>query len=180
MKHSILYGVIISVGILTLFAFKGFQDGAKDIGAIGDVKYSILPPLKFRAENGDGWILMDGGNSLETAARFDTSALHKNLQIPTLPDARGVFIRGINGNRDKSTGDEDSNRNAGDPQQDMVGPHSHEVPPIGWVGDIFHYSLQGPGNVFLAPNPNSSRTKLNDGTETRPRNIALYIYIKVN
>lgn len=55
-------------------------------GAVGDIKYSILPPDKFNEVNGDCWVPLDG-RSLSS-----TDKLH-SLGVTILPNAGGMFLR---------------------------------------------------------------------------------------
>src|SRR5476649_838131 len=89
---------------------------------IGDVKYSILPPAQFLKAS-HGWILLDGGASSQ--ALFIKSDLHLKYGVNTLPDARGLFIRGMNEGRDGKSGDPDGNRPVGNPQTDVFKQHHH-------------------------------------------------------
>lgn len=161
-------------------------------GAVGDVKYSILAPAEFIRANGSGWILMDGATSQQSKEIFENSILHDSLGIQILPDGRGMFIRGMNENRDPTTGDADGNRNAGSEQRDGLKKHQHQVKNIhGEVSPGGGYAVS-----ILNKNDPNFRVASQDATEsdiydvanqvvsqsneTRPRNIALYMYIKVN
>jgi hypothetical protein len=83
-------------------------------GTLGDVKYSILAPTEFQKLNGNEWKLMDGQSIVGTK-------LSQMTGRSALPDARGMFIRGMNANREFPFGDLDGNRPVGSEQNDMVG-----------------------------------------------------------
>lgn len=83
-------------------------------GTLGDVKYSILAPTEFQKLNGNEWKLMDGQSIVGTK-------LSQMTGKSALPDARGMFIRGMNANREFPFGDLDGNRPVGSEQNDMVG-----------------------------------------------------------
>ena len=146
-------------------------------GCIGDVKYSILKLDSFRKINGSGWILLNGNLDAQTDSLFKISVLNKVFQIPSLPDARGVFIRGMNIGRDTATGDSGGNRKVGDSQKDQYLRHQHSFKVGDGGGD-------GPGVQVVNNNIQEEKPHLTinsgGGAETRPRNIALYIYIKIN
>lgn len=87
---------------------------ANGSGTLGDVKYSILAPTQFQKLNGNEWRLMDGQSIVGTK-------LSQMTGKSALPDARGMFIRGMNANREFPFGDLDGNRPVGSEQNDMVG-----------------------------------------------------------
>jgi len=104
------------------------------------------------------------------------SQLCQYTGVCTLPDARGVFIRGMNVNRSRDTGDPSGNRPVGNFQNDEFKSHSHSYVNAGvwarsWKGDD-----SGPKTAHKQQGDTSKR----GGVETRPRNIALYTYIKIN
>jgi len=141
--------------------------------SIGDVRYSILEPKVFMELN-EGWILMDGGASKESADIFPGSTLHLEFQCETLPDARGVFIRGMNHHR-SANGDPWGDRQVGSFQADTLVSHTHHI-PNGVTDDNKGNTMRG-GQFNRNASEGESRSF--GGTETRPRNIALYVYIKV-
>jgi hypothetical protein len=171
--------VIILLVFFTLDKFKGSTAQEKiSEGKIGDVKYSVLDPAKFIEVNGEGWVLMDG-RSIEGSDLSTVSGLK------TAYDAQGVFIRGLNLNRDVKTGDpEGKERFLGSYQSDMIINHTHKYISLGntlWADN--GYSDDGRPirlpTTLETDNPTNGNSTIS-GTETRPRNIALYTYIKIN
>jgi hypothetical protein len=162
-------------GVVLLVGFQNNQQSQthQNTGMVGDVKFSTLEPALFKKVNGEGWVLMDGRNIVGE----DLADL---MKIQNIPDARGVFIRGMNLGRETSTGDPDgTNRTVGSFQADQLGQHSH-IAPVGDGGG------GEPGKyIDRTHNPNAEgirpavSTKPAGGTETRPRNITLYAYIKI-
>jgi hypothetical protein len=144
----------------------------QDNGFIGDVKYSLLEPKTFLGGN-PGWELLSG-QPLDI-----NSDLGKLLQIPRLPDGRGMFIRNMSFDRTDEFKDPDK-RNLVDPQHNMVGSHSHAYHYPSYHGSD---RLNGGGNyprVMLEEGGDRNViNNLSTGTETRPNNIALYLYVKV-
>ena len=67
-----------------LFVSKAYQ--AVCSGAVGDIKYSLLPPDKFKDVNGDCWVPLDGRSLSSTDALYQQG-------VTTLPNAGGTFIR---------------------------------------------------------------------------------------
>jgi hypothetical protein len=140
---------------------------------VGSVTASFLPPEDFyRLANREGapvtWQLADGSPSGET--------LYKKLTGQTnLPDLRGKFLRGLNVGLLGDAADPDLNRKPGDYQPDAFEKHSHTY------GTHSEYA-NGSQNAFGAqPGPAPFKTsEAGTATETRPKNIAVYYYIKIN
>lgn len=146
-------------------------------GRIGDVKYSVLNPENFVRENGKGWVLMDGRN-------INNTDLFRLTRLNNIPDGRGVFIRNMNAGRSVAEGDPAGNRAMGSYQADEIKTHTHQYSDA-------HYAEVNCGNQGLFGNKGESdndngrcvttqTTVASGGPESRPRNIALYAYIKVN
>jgi hypothetical protein len=181
MKHTTTTTLAIVVTIATIFAFAKADE--KSEGAIGDVKYSVLPPDKFREENGNGWVLMDD------KVPVTGSALDTKHGIKEIPDVRGLFIRCLNGTRnddkaDKFKKENNRERLLGEYQQDQIISHNHSMnfnlgQQPGWSG-----GWGGAGQVRAVNSPGDPNWDHHPqpfgGTETRPENIALYTYIKIN
>ncbi|WP_416443445.1 hypothetical protein ACH3O9_00915 [Leeuwenhoekiella sp. A16] len=147
------------------------------MGALGDVKYSILPLKNFQYENGNCWILMDSIDRRE-AQRF---RLFQRYKIDTIPDARGVFLRGMNEGRNSNTGDVWGNREIGNYQIDTFQVHKHNIDNIETI--IWAHTTHGnqAKNMVIGSFGQQKETYNSPGgRETRPRNICLYTYIKVN
>ena len=172
MKQTVITLAFVGT-ILTIMAFS--NSDTKSIGAIGDVKYSVLPPDKFKEENGNGWVLMDDKIPLQN------SDLNTKHGITKLPDARGLFIRGLNLKRSDDKADpyksenDDKERLVGDYQEDMLKRHSHKY----LSADRKDVSGKGSKSDF-AWNSKEYTSKPTGGLETRPKNIALFTYIKIN
>jgi hypothetical protein len=163
MKKTVLTLTIVGI-ILTVMAFT--KSEKKSEGAIGDVKYSILSPEKFKEENGNGWVLMDDKIALEG------SDLKNKHGILELPDARGLFIRGLHLTRNDGKGDSDEgiNRKVGSYQNETNAAFSYN----GAEGTISNHARNHEPGTGIARLHNHFRI------ESRPENIALYIYIKIN
>ncbi|MCW3109930.1 MAG: hypothetical protein JWQ09_4436 [Segetibacter sp.] len=182
MKKTIISTLAIPFILTIILAFK-FDKNLNEFGAIGDVKYSILSPDKFNQVNGRGWVLMNGSSTAEVADLFRNSELHNALQVPSLPDARGVFLRGMNKGREAENGDPDGERNVGDVQRDTFKSHTHVI----YYFQGVHWDFSGQkfagavkpmmdGQGVAPGEPTGEK----GGNETRPRNIALFVYIKIN
>ncbi len=154
---------------------------------IGDVKQSVLTEAQFQSLHGTTWVLMRGQS-------ITGSSLATEFGLATLPDARGVFIRGKNNGRADGNQNPDGDVALGTVQADGFGSHNH--------GGGNHNHQAGTGtwdtnaNVDAAnrfpdfansgPSPNSFVQ--NSGTiisteganETRMKNITANIFVKIN
>lgn len=114
------------------------------------------------------------------------SALAKKSSLKNAPDLRGKFIRGLNQfynigepDFDIHKGDEDGiHRAVGSYQPDVLKDHNHQSRSgsgfnAGGGGDPYARNDAG-FNVL------TDTTTAGGGKETRPRNVALLFYIKVN
>jgi hypothetical protein len=156
-------------------------------GALGDVKYSILTLDTFIKENGNCWILMDS----ITQAEAQNYTLFNRYKIDLIPDARGVFIRGMNLGRDEKTGNSSGNLPVGEYKEDTFKNHNHRLfvtaasaggPGPFWYGTNFAHmpAFQGDDRPETARHLSNTAIESNGEAETSPRNISLYTYIRVN
>jgi hypothetical protein len=109
-----------------------------------------------------------------------------NSGVTNAPDLRGKFMRGLNNMYnheapplDNTKADPDNARVAGSYQDDRVGKHTHQIAtnddgtsPDGSY-KITAYSKHNGPSVTTAENENPHG-------ETRPKNIAVYYFIKIN
>lgn len=150
----------------------------KSEGSIGDVKYSVLPPDQFREENGNGWFLMD--DTVPLAG----SDLNLKFGVTVIPDARGLFIRSLNGRRDDAISDRFAIENGGrsrlmgEYQDDSFREHNHGLNLITGHG-VWTHGDNTPGQGW-ACQWHPKQTHFQGAGETRPKNIALYTYIKIS
>jgi hypothetical protein len=171
MKRASLVAMVIILGLVLVRV--GMAAPQSQVPELGDVRYSVLDATHFRAVNGSGWILMDGRSINETA-------LCTGQGFCQLPDARGVFIRGMNSGRDPTSGDTAGDRNLGSSQSDDLREHDHDE-STEIIGNCRGGFGTGGGNGGCRIQDIGIRTTgSRGGKETRPRNIALYTYIKVD
>jgi len=153
-----------------------------DTSSAGDVVYSILDPDHFYTTHDKSkWALLDGRNI--NGSDLTTLGVHK------IPDARGVFIRAMDLGRNDidGKGDPDSHtRNVTDIQMDGLKSHQHNFQ------DAYFSEIDCGGNHgFIGASgndhdnspckmPNITDAGIGTISETRPKNIALYIYIRIN
>ncbi|PWG78425.1 hypothetical protein [Pararcticibacter amylolyticus] len=119
------------------------------------------------------------------------SAFQRIANQTKLPDLRGLFVRGLNQfDQDQSTivagerKDPDT-RVRGSYQADLVGAHSH-----GWTGhsgngnpsralDYIPTDPTGREDAYVRK-PEKGYSESGIGSESRPKNIAVYYYIRIN
>jgi hypothetical protein len=167
-------------------------------GAVGDVKYSILNPTLFAQVNGDCWVPLNGGDMTD-------SKLSNITGNSNVPDVSGLFIRtqefSTGANRDP---DRTSTSSIATFQDQSYQSHNHSVNDPGHSHPIndkvrqLHLSqfafgtILGPHPFLFNPNQflSESRTISNSttgvtvnnfgGGETRPKNINMWMYIRIN
>ena len=159
-------------------------------GALGDVKHSILNPAQFASVNGACWVPMDGRS-------IAGSALATLTSMTNVPDAGGLFVR----NQEFSGGaNQDPDRTSASPiatyQDQAFLSHNHGVNDSGhthsYTDVSYSNSSDGGGGAFDKADDaiNNSRTtgssttgisiQNTGGTETRPKNMNLWVYIRIN
>lgn len=157
---------------------------------IGTIIASFLPFNSFREANGekgvwkktDKWAPCDGRD-------VSGSEFAKYSQSNT-PDLRGYFLRGLNEmDPNPPAGVETVNRDVqrivGTNQDDAFQGHRHNIPGTSNVGGRYGFWTGSNADPrYLDPH---SESIISDGhgdprvaNETRPKNIAVYYYIKIN
>jgi hypothetical protein len=128
---------------------------------VGTIIASMLKPENMNSITKGTWVLADG--------RIGTKNYQNVTKKSNLPDLRGNFLRGLR------SGD---GRYPGHFQNEMVKKHNHRGYDYKWVS--FNKG------VALATSKEEPFYGINDtltgsygGNETRPKNVAVYFYIKV-
>lgn len=161
-------------------------------GNIGDVKASMLTLAQFQAINGVNWVLADGSSAAGTTYAAITGASN-------VPDMRGQFLRGKNNGRVDGNQDPSGERALGVLQADQMQGHGHayysnqnfniggnagyaRVPrQTGINADLQSADVVNTSNTPIRePTTNGSNGTPRTGNETRPRNVAVNYFIKVN
>jgi hypothetical protein len=139
---------------------------------VGTVIASYLAPARMQERYGGAWVLADGREVSTKTAFYEITGKTR------LPDLRGMFIRGLNADRNDGQEDpEGSKRGVGTYQPDAFAQHAHDNVAAGIWGRSFKGEDSGPKT---AHEKRDGKTGLAGGTETRPRNVALYYYIRVD
>lgn len=163
-------------------------------GAVGDIKYSILNPTEFEAENGACWVPMDG------RALATTDKLRIRTGMTTVPNGGGFFLRA----QEFSNTDQDPDRtytssiaqgqgdtfrshnHTGTTNND--GSHEHTVTKTrGFDGGGFVGIVETPDGLQRSitipssgAHTHSFTTNASGSPETRPKNLNFWIYIRIN
>ncbi|MCH2195089.1 hypothetical protein [Kordia sp.] len=172
-----------------IFLIMGFsRNQTEDYHQIGDIKYSLLPPNTFAKTQKGSWALLDGkpiaeDQKLYTLLEQDflLDIFKDGNGIVKLPDARGSFIRSMNINGQGN--DPDTKRNVGSYQPDALKTHKHALQNTiykhgrSFKGDNAkdHALKHAYGSVWASVTKNTG-----GAAESRPKNIALYCYVKVS
>jgi hypothetical protein len=138
---------------------------------IGTVLPSMLTQAQFNGQVGVGyWVIADGSSCTGTTYASVTG-------YATVPDLRGVFLRGKNNGRADGKQNPDGDLSLGTYQADAFASHNHSYTVDGDNGNQ-------PGNHAACGNQTGgTRTNTVDftgGNETRARNVTINYFIRVN
>lgn len=184
-------------------ALKKINEAEKNIVdqlPVGTVVASVLEPEIFLSNGRNRkWHLAD-----DSAVPLDSAygIIVKDAKIEKkdrLPDLRGVFLRGMNSGRSDGKQDPEMERYAGGLQLSATklpnkgftglskesGEHTHtqKAPRHYGAGAGDHARAKPDGSGTTSPSGKHSHTvSINGGgdSETRPRNVAVFFYIKIN
>lgn len=138
---------------------------------VGSIIPSMLTEIQLQKEVIGEWILADG-RTIPKTSRYAAISGKSNV-----PDLRGMFLRGLNAERSDGYQDPDGNaRSAGDLQSDELKHHSHTYINAGVWGRSWKGEDGDPKTAYMA----QGNTGEFGGKETRPKNIAVYFYIRIN
>jgi len=166
--------------LLTTLVIASVLMSCKQLENVGTIKQSILEPTTFSNTQKGIWVLLDGREVSRQSALF--KILKDNLKLDVLqnvdgkyylPNALGTFIR--SSNFEGAGLDPDTARLVGTLQQDELKSHTHTYR----ASDTKKVSGDGSRSEF-AWNAASYTTDATGGAETRPKNISMYTYIKID
>lgn len=143
------------------------------IGPIGSIVSSMLTEAQYQGLYGTGWILMDGRSCAGSAYAAVTGAT-------TVPDARGMVLRGKNNSRADGNQNPDGDSALGAYQGDQYKSHSHTA-KSGTLTTT-HTGASGRTASFtdFEAGYDDSIVNANGGNETRMRNITVNHFIRIN
>lgn len=144
-------------------------------GSIGQIVQSMMTLAQFQAQYGTGWVLADGSSAVGTAYATLTGN-------STIPDARGMTLRGKNNGRADGHQNPDGDSALGTFQADQFGSHTHDPtnsPLIEGAGGNGHTGWVDGDTTIFSSYSNSTMAVVG-GNETRMKNITINHFIRVN
>lgn len=156
---------------------------------VGSVIYSMLDEATFQSQNTSPtpvrWIIADG--------RDVTGSVYQNLTgLTTVPDLRGIFVRGKSGSRADGNQNPDGDLALGTFTSDKLDSHNHAVSDPGHAhsfdaAGIFNDGGYSDGNnrgahlTFTTASSTTGITISNTGgNETAPKSVTLNPFIRIN
>jgi hypothetical protein len=169
---------------------KSRRQSNNDVSTVGDIVHSILSEAQFQALRGSNWVLCDGRS-------VAGSKLATQFGISNVPDARGQFLRGKNNGRADGNEDAAGERALGHFQNDALQNIIGSITNVGTISTAGTHVASGAltrtasaaGNNGIASGGNagsdvtfnaSNSVGARTSTETRPKNIAVNIFIRIN
>ncbi len=139
---------------------------------VGDIQQSMLTEAQIQTEYGTGWVLMDGRDV--TGSSYATITGNT-----TLPDARGQFLRGKSHGRSDGQENPDGDVVLGLAQTDAFDAHTHSVATT-WGGSNSGTGTSAQNTSGSASGPVGRNVSEAGGNETRPKNITINFFVKIN
>lgn len=151
--------------------------------AVGSVQQTFLSAVEFESIMGTDWVLADG--------RDVSGSLYETITgNSTAPDVRGLFLRTVGGNANATIGGsqgEDVNQGSISASSNSTGAHTHNM----WSFSGATLSGGGSNIPINQSSSNSSQATqsagshnhtitISAGSETRPVNITVNTFIKIN
>lgn len=150
---------------------------AAPIGTI--IPSMVVPVSGYLPNTNSAWKSCEGGSTTE-------SAYVSVVKFSGIPDVRGRFLRGVDmgvGNDlDSASRTKIGTNWAGSVQDDMLGSHSHTLSEKAALFDgAYNGAMNNLGTGYYVFNGGHgvNGTTSTGGSETRPKNVAVYWYIKV-
>ena len=139
---------------------------------VGTIISSMIDPEKIKKYYGNSWVLANGENVPVNSKYAEI------MGVTSLPDLRGMFLRGMNAGRNDGREDPEKGRRIGGSQEDSIRKHSHKT-----YQSAANSHPDGGTFAFGGAPPNRTINIASDdfgSHETRPKNVAVYYYIKIN
>ncbi len=154
---------------------------------VGTIIISMLEPIQFMTATDSDWPLNNPSEKTAKWAPADGrviqgSRYHAITNQNTVPDLRGMFLRGLNEfevsvpRKDGLQDPDGTGRVAGSFQVDTFESHQHKQD----APRNFNSNGGNNGNGRWAGHRKDDETSPSGDNETRPKNVAVYYYIKIN
>jgi hypothetical protein len=150
---------------------------------VGSIVPSLLTPSQFAQEAGDPptfdlskskWTLADD------KGRVPGTQYARITQNAPIPDLRGLFLRGKNNSRGGEHGNPQGELDLGQFQDDQFEDHVHEFNRSYAQGGTEPYAYAASKNDGTPRAPTNYIVSGKHGNETRPRNVTVNYYIRIN
>jgi len=141
---------------------------------IGTIVYSMLTESQFQdavIDSRASWVLADGRSVAGSAYATLTSS-------STVPDLRGVFLRGKNNSRTDGYQNPGGELNLGQLQAQDIKSHTHTVSTTKPAYNPDDLPAGGLADLSVADVTNT--TTATGGSESRPKNVTLNAFIRVD
>jgi hypothetical protein len=198
MKKILIITFLVTI-VSSIFSQEDILISNEDGVPVGTIVTSLLKPYEFMRSTNSDWPVVPSNSSSRWAPADGTidisgSKYYRITGKEVLPDLRGMFLRGLNSfdiNKTRKDGKEDPDgekRKAGSFQDDALQGHHHSI-RVGASNTTRPEkgisSSWGNNTTGAVSNAVNEITTGNHGipkvrVETRPKNIAVYYYIKIN
>ena len=161
--------------------FGAFSGMISDPNPVGTIIHSMLTLTQFQSIYGTNWVLADGSDATNSMYALITGNT-------TVPDARGLFLRaaGTHGTL-KTANNTAFSATLGSSQNDQTQGHMHYYTVYnggftGWGAQSYQNNTSPIASTGGVTSPITDGTNGNPrtGNETRPANLAVSIFIKIN
>lgn len=154
-----------------------------DFIPVGSVLSSMLTESQFQDQAGAGWVLADGRNVSGSAYSTVTGS-------STIPDLRGIYLRGKNNSRSDGNQDPAGEQALGTYEADQNVSHTHSMDPTHSALEAF--AGGGSTRTIVMATTASSTTAQTDvvfganvtgatgAADARPRSVVVNHFIKIN
>jgi hypothetical protein len=153
---------------------------------VGSVMHAMLTEAQFQAQASTKWVLADGRN-------ITGSTYHQVSGFTNVPDLRGVFARGRNFNRDTDFGNSLGDLGVNTYRTDWLQLHTHQLDMPGPATPTYIRETssvtEGTGTIqkdegseykLVPVTLTNAPLPVSADDETRPRNVTVNIFFKIN
>ena len=151
---------------------------------VGSIQQTFLSASEFESIMGTDWVLADGRDV--TGSSYETITGNSSV-----PDCRGLFLRTVGGNANATIGGTQSDttaQNGLSASTNSAGSHTHSYnsrlspSAFGAFGNPGGITNTGSATTFAtnSAGSHSHTVSLSGDTETRPVNITVNTFVKIN